>query len=535
MIVARLPALLLLLLLLIACAGCVTPAQAHASLLSAQPRDGAMLAEAPAALTLTFNEPVAPLVFRVVTPNGETIPLKADATNNTVTLSAPAPLAAGTHVLSWRVVSADGHPVGGSLIFSIGHKTENAATTVSAETDNSVRAAIWLARVGIYLGLFIGLGGAFFAAWIDTSLPRAATAVIAASIVAALVALPLSVGFQGLDALAAPLSNLSQPAVWLAGFRTSYGTTTIIAAIALGLGLPALRWRPLFASQALSLAAVIGAALALASSGHASAADPQVLMRPSVFVHVSAIALWAGSLFPLLVLVQSSGERLPALMKFSRTIPFVLVPLLVSGVILAIVQLDHIDALWTTSYGIIFLCKSAALTALAVLATVNRYVLTPALLRREQPARNRMAVSIGGEIALVLAIFALVALWRFTPPPRTLALGEPAFVHIHTEQAMADVTVSPGRPGPVDVQLRLLREDFAPLAAKEVTVLFSNAAAGIEPLGRTASAAGDGTWRIEGLTLPLAGIWTVQVEVLVGDFDKIMLDAPIVIGTSSRQ
>jgi copper transport protein len=48
-----------------------TDAFAHASLLKAEPADGAVLPAAPAVLTLTFNEPVSPLVFRLLDPGGE--------------------------------------------------------------------------------------------------------------------------------------------------------------------------------------------------------------------------------------------------------------------------------------------------------------------------------------------------------------------------------------------------------------------------------------------------------------------------------
>ena len=34
--------------------------------------------------------------------------------------AAPREWRRGTHVLSWRVISADGHPVGGSVMFSVG-------------------------------------------------------------------------------------------------------------------------------------------------------------------------------------------------------------------------------------------------------------------------------------------------------------------------------------------------------------------------------------------------------------------------------
>ena len=94
-------------------------ALAHASLVRAEPADGAVLAQPPAVLKLIFNEPVSPLVMRLIGPSGEVITPAVAAENSTVTLTPP-PLRQGTHVLSWRVVSADGHPVGGALVFSVG-------------------------------------------------------------------------------------------------------------------------------------------------------------------------------------------------------------------------------------------------------------------------------------------------------------------------------------------------------------------------------------------------------------------------------
>ena len=59
------------------------------------------------------------------------------------------------------MVSQDGHPVGGILAFSIG------VVTPSRRIEwRSVTILIWLARIGVYLGLFVGVGGVFFAAWI---------------------------------------------------------------------------------------------------------------------------------------------------------------------------------------------------------------------------------------------------------------------------------------------------------------------------------------------------------------------------------
>ena len=46
------------------------PAGAYATQVSGEPSDGAVVPAAPPRLTLTFNEPVSPLVLRLVVPDG---------------------------------------------------------------------------------------------------------------------------------------------------------------------------------------------------------------------------------------------------------------------------------------------------------------------------------------------------------------------------------------------------------------------------------------------------------------------------------
>ena len=58
-------------------------------------------------------------------------------------------------------------------------------------------------------------------------------------------------------------------------------------------------------------------------------------------------------------------------------IPYPLALLVVTGLVLAVVQLGRLDALWTTSYGVVLACKLAAVVALLALAVANRYRLVP--------------------------------------------------------------------------------------------------------------------------------------------------------------
>ena len=119
----------------------------------------------------------------------------------------------------------------------------------------------------------------------------------------------------------------------------------------------------------------------------------------------------------------------------------VVVLLVVSGVWLAVVQLGRVDALWTTSYGQVLACKLAAVAVLFALAAANRYRLVPQFERDGGAAARPLAISIAFELAIALAILGLVALWRFTPPPRALATDAPISLHIHGDKAMAQIEI----------------------------------------------------------------------------------------------
>ena len=497
---------------------CYAPAaQAHATLIASEPADGAMLAQAPATVRLTFNEPVSPLIMRLVgAPDGSVQELTGLVEGNSLVVTLPE-LAQdkmqGTRGLSWRVISADGHPVGGTVLFSVGTRGD---FVLVASRDALVRDALWAAKLVLYLGLFIGIGGAFFCAWAPGA--RAGERIVGTVLVAGLIATPLTVGLQGLDALELPLSALGLRTVWETGLGTTYGPTAIAAQFSLFAGLFSLSAERIEIKRILSFSALAGCALALSLSGHASTAEPRWLMRPLVFVHTIGVAFWIGALAPLAIALRA-GEGGAALAWFSRAIPLLLAPMLLAGLWLSVVQLGGVEALWTTAYGLVLCAKLAAVVLLLALAAMNRFRFTTA-----ESARSLMR-SIGAEIVLAVVILGLVAAWRFTPPPRALALAAaaPARVHIHTEALMADVTLEPGRVGTLRASIVVLRGDFSPFDPKEVALVLSHPAAGVEPIRRAATLR-DGVWQIDALPLPVSGRWQVRVDVLVSDFEKQMLE-----------
>ena len=73
---------------------------------------------------------------------------------------------------------------------------------------------------------------------------------------------------------------------------------------------------------------------------------------------------------------------------------------------------------------------------------------------------------------------------------------------------------------------------FQPLSAKEVTLVLASPASEIEPIRRRAQQTGDSTtfsstWRIDDLTIPVAGQWNLRVELLVNDFEKVTLEETV--------
>lgn len=200
-----------------------------------------------------------------------------------------------------------------------------------------------------------------------------------------------------------------------------------------------------------------------------------------------------------------------------------------AGVVLAIIQVQTPPALIGTAYGRLLLDKLALLVFLFTLAAVNRWKLTASAEGGSTEVQRRLTRSIGVEMLIVLAIFGVAAGWRFTPPPRALAIAaaQPVSIHIHALQAMADLSITPGHAGPVAASMIIMTGDFGPLDAREVTLVLSKPDSGIEPLKRAATKSGNGGWRIDNLVIPVQGRWTVRLNILVSDFEMVKIEAPV--------
>lgn len=98
-----------------------SPASAHSVLLGTVPSDEEQLAGAPESVSLTFNEDITELGTEVIvtTEDGEVVSEgKVKITGPTISQDLTDARPKGAYTVTWRAVSADGHPISGEFVFT---------------------------------------------------------------------------------------------------------------------------------------------------------------------------------------------------------------------------------------------------------------------------------------------------------------------------------------------------------------------------------------------------------------------------------
>lgn len=102
-----------------------SPAWAHAHLVSSNPAANATVAAAPKAITLTFNEKLAPAFskFELTMPemNGMKVAVKTTVSKDGKSIigTPQGALMKGAYKIVWTAASADGHKMTGEVVFRV--------------------------------------------------------------------------------------------------------------------------------------------------------------------------------------------------------------------------------------------------------------------------------------------------------------------------------------------------------------------------------------------------------------------------------
>ena len=133
------------------------------------------------------------------------------------------------------------------------------------------------------------------------------------------------------------------------------------------------------------------------------------------------------------------------------------------------------------------------------------------------------------------SLLCLAVLQWFAAGP-LLAAGddENFFTHLHTDKVMANVTVSPGRAGPVDIMIQLQTVDELPLAAKAVSVTLTDPQSGKQLQTAQAVRTGEDQWHMK-VTKLTSGRWTLGLGISISEIDSVNVEAPILIASGAAK
>lgn len=535
------------------------PAAAHASLESTSPGAGQVLAAPPGQVELTFSEPVEVSLgaVRVYDSNAERVEegeVRHDGGDSVV--QPLGDLANGSYVVTWRVVSADGHPIHGAFTFQVGDvatgDTDALARRLLAADGGSEAVGVVFAvvRFLVFASLVLLVGAAAFCllAWPEGLGLTGVRRLLWWAWGVAVGATVVSVGAQGAYVGALALRDVVDLDVVSSVFDTRYGRVAlgrVVLLVVAGVALvAAARQRApdegtdgrgkdgvepsVVARVALG---VLGVALllSLGLSGHAATGDLVPVALVADLVHVGAVGLWLGGLLVVLAvaLPRAQPDELRRVVPRFSSIAFAAVAaLVVTGVFQSWRQVGGLDALTETTYGHLLLAKLALFAVMVGFGYLGR--------RWVQRGYRGESVDVGAddaevvagyrrsirvETALGIAILAVTALLVNAQPARS-ALSQPYSAELVADDLLIDVTIDPAKAGPTDIHVYTLTATGAVAQVEELALELSLPERDLGPLEVPLERAGPGHFSAYDVEVPLPGDWTIEVRALVDDFTE---------------
>jgi copper transport protein len=562
------------------------PAGAHAQLISTEPTDGAVLAKAPAAVTLTFGEAVqiptnalevydaaghAVTIGPVVHPPGQP---------DQVSATLPGSLH-GSYVVSWRVISADTHPVSGAFTFSVGVASggnslgaleQHLLASRHATTLEGFLAGLF--RFVVFAGVLLVVGAAALLAWWPSGMPRrsAAVAVAWAGAVVAVASL-LSIAVQGSYDAAKPLTQALSSAVLHPVLGDKFGISALVRAGAALVAAFAARYASRRVGVGVLAAAAAAMIVTLSTSGHATTGRWEPLGFLLDLLHVGSAGVWLGGLAVVLAVLwwgggDDAGQEAVA-RRFSAIATVTIAVIVATGVLQAWRQLGSWGALTGSTYGHLLLVKVALVGVAFEAGLFSRRLLRrrlevaaapvpelvtvggagsvpgraaeagsagpidpraraagPGDLPPNQNRRGRFARWIVVEALLGVAVVAVTALLVDGAPPYAEAQASSQAAFYQTQNIghnLVSVAVYPLTPGPVEVSVQYTNGHTV-VDPFQLYAQLSLPARAIGPLSVPLQHLGTGTWVAKAVDVPLPGRWRLMVGVLTDPVTEVDLN-----------
>jgi copper transport protein len=568
-------------------------ASAHALLKATIPERGARLDAVPGQVSLRFSEPVEAEfgAVRVFDSRGREVQqgrtFHPGGRSSEVAVRLHGGLGEDGYTATYRVISADSHPVSGGFVFVVGNAAAPGTTVAELLGDDdagpvtgtafgAVRA-VQFASIALALGTLLfalvcwlpGLraaagGGASWAAASAAFAARARMLLLGAAAAGALSA-AVALVLQGAVAGGTPVwQALSAPVIgdvlgtrfglfWALGVvawllvsaltLARPGAVPVLRPASVGATGLALPGRTRLTALAVPLAAL---ALLPALGGHAGVQSPVAVLLPANVLHVVAMSAWLGGIAVLVLAVRAATARLDAgartrllaavVGRFSALAGVAIAVLLASGLAQGIVEVRTAGNLVETAFGRAILVKIALFAGIVGVGAVNRRRLLPALARAARagagPGRTGRLLrrTLRAELVLGAAAIAVTGALAGYAPSIAESTG-PYSTSADIGPARLEMTVDPARVGPNEVHVYLFdrRTGRQFDATKELTVTAALAEKRIAPIRLHAVKAGPGHYVVSGATLGIAGEWMIEIASRVSDFDehRVHIEVPI--------
>jgi copper transport protein len=515
-----------------------SPASAHAVLVSSSPRANAVLPSAPAEVVLTFSEGVreVPDRIRVIGPDGSRVDRGGPRFDGgVVTIAVDQGGARGSYLVSYRVISADSHPVSGGYTYAVGAPSTTPSDT-GARIDPAVTAAVEVARYIGYVGLLLLTGPALVLGllWPRRLSRRGPSRLLwtgAGLLAAATVA---DVWLQVPFVQGGGLFDVDWP-----GLRdvlnSGYGATHLVR---LGvLAAAAFLLRTLTIGQQGRSDHVLLAILGLTGlltwplAGHPTVSPIPVVSMVADTAHLAAMAVWLGGLVVLAVfLLRLADDReLGAILPvWSRWATFSVCTLLLAGTVQALIEVGSLDGLVGTRYGQLVIAKVVLFAGAVSAAAYARQ-----LVRRRAGGRSRgMRPAVWTELGIAAVILAVSAVLVHTPPARTAAgdaqTGAAQYFSTTLSSSIyqLQVEVDPAQVGSNTVHLYAYTADNKPLPVVEWRATAALPDQGVEPIEIPLLPLTDNHATGE-VRLPAAGNWQLRFTVRITEIDQATVSATV--------
>ena len=514
-------------------------AGAHAVLQHSTPHADATVDRSPRSIVFDFNERVAagPGAIRVFDERGRRIDHGEIEHPRPQSAGVPLPgsLGRGVYTATYRVISADGHPVSGGISFGVKAPVRVGRTgpTVAElladqEPGAAVEGAYGTVRGLQYAALLLLLGALAFRLLVwpaGASTGRWPHRLLRVAAVGGLVTAVLGIFLQGVLAAGLHLEHLFASGVLSDSLDGDSGRAWLVRSVAwlfvVVVVWPPGPWRREHVGWVAALAAVLVATLPY--GGHATTQSPEAVLVPADVVHVLAAGAWLGGLVLLAAAFwprRDGPAEEPAWLAtaaFSRAAVWAIIAIVLAGSVQAWFYLGSLSAFVEHTYGIALLVKIGLVTVIVALGAANRRrVATRG--ERGGPALRR---AIRVEVVIAVAILAATAVLVRSAPPKAIAEG-PQQKELDLGPLRVEMVVEPAKVGRNAFHVYLFdRRTGAQISrVRQLTVTMSQTKAGIAPITLPIRRKGPAHYELLGQQLPAAGDWKTAVTVRVSAFDE---------------